>query len=160
MIHGHIHNDTTMDYWPMLVARDRVLNAGADVNNFEPVTFEELLINNQQFKATNNAQSAVLTQELCKMLQEVQKLTDAAYQQYSMMANRICKGAIPSEENVEQVLDGLLDFCNEERFVVLYKNICRTVLIQYPQLVQDHIRLFLEQYGAEGAADHAYRDGV
>ena len=26
MIHGHIHNDTKMDYWPLLVSRERVLN--------------------------------------------------------------------------------------------------------------------------------------
>lgn len=50
MIHGHIHNDTTMDFWPLITARERVLNAGADINNFEPVTFDELLANNQRFK--------------------------------------------------------------------------------------------------------------
>ena len=50
MVHGHIHNDTTMDFWPLIAARERVLNAGADINNFEPVTFDELLANNQRFK--------------------------------------------------------------------------------------------------------------
>ena len=50
MIHGHIHNDTSSDYWPLIKVRDRVLNAGADINNFEPVTFEELLENNIKFK--------------------------------------------------------------------------------------------------------------
>ena len=51
MIHGHVHNDTSMDYWPLLLARERVLNAGADINRFEPVRFEELLANNLEFKA-------------------------------------------------------------------------------------------------------------
>lgn len=50
MIHGHIHNDTSTDYWPLLVARDRVLNAGVDINGYMPVTFEELLENNKRFK--------------------------------------------------------------------------------------------------------------
>ena len=45
MIHGHIHENTDMDYWPLLVARERVLNAGCDINNFEPVSFQELVEN-------------------------------------------------------------------------------------------------------------------
>ena len=51
MIHGHIHGNTDMDYWPLLVARERVLNAGCDINNFEPVTFDELVENNARHKA-------------------------------------------------------------------------------------------------------------
>lgn len=50
MVHGHIHNDTTSDFFPLLVARERVLNAGVDVNGYRPVTFEELQKNNQAFK--------------------------------------------------------------------------------------------------------------
>lgn len=50
MIHGHIHNDTTSDYFPLIAIRERVLNAGADINGFRPVTFDELLENNNRFK--------------------------------------------------------------------------------------------------------------
>ena len=51
MIHGHIHNDTLFDYWPVLLKRKRILNAGVDINHFEPVTFNELLINNDNYRA-------------------------------------------------------------------------------------------------------------
>ena len=50
MIYGHIHNNTGDDYWPLIMRRPRMLNAGVDVNNFEPVTFEELLANNKDFQ--------------------------------------------------------------------------------------------------------------
>ena len=40
-----------MDYWPLLAARERLLNAGCDINNFEPVSFEELVENNAKFRA-------------------------------------------------------------------------------------------------------------
>ena len=50
MIHGHIHNDTLFDYWHVLVKRERILNAGVDINHFMPVTFNELLKNNQRYK--------------------------------------------------------------------------------------------------------------
>ena len=49
MIYGHIHNNTGDDYWPLIMRRPRMLNAGVDVNNFEPVAFDELLANNQAF---------------------------------------------------------------------------------------------------------------
>lgn len=50
MIHGHIHNRTDQDFWPLLRERERVLNAGADVNGYGPVPFEELAENNRRFK--------------------------------------------------------------------------------------------------------------
>ncbi len=50
MIHGHIHNDTTSDFFPLIAARERLLNAGADINGYCPVTFEELQENNRLFK--------------------------------------------------------------------------------------------------------------
>ena len=50
MIYGHIHNNTGDDYWPLIMRRGRMLNAGVDVNNFAPVTFDELLANNASFR--------------------------------------------------------------------------------------------------------------
>lgn len=50
MIHGHIHADTSMDYWPLLAVRDKALNAGVDINGYKPVTFDELIENNKAFK--------------------------------------------------------------------------------------------------------------
>lgn len=52
MVHGHIHNDTRADFWPLLCGRERALNAGVDINGFQPVTLEELLANNIAFKKT------------------------------------------------------------------------------------------------------------
>lgn len=54
MIHGHIHNNTNADYWPLLVRRERVLNAGCEINGYEPVTFDELVENNRRFKAEHS----------------------------------------------------------------------------------------------------------
>lgn len=49
LIHGHIHNskDGTYEY-----IRDNLpcaLNAGVDINDYEPVTFEELMQNNNRW---------------------------------------------------------------------------------------------------------------
>ena len=53
MIHGHIHGNTNADYWPYLKEHERILNASVEVNNYEPVTFAELVENNRRFKASH-----------------------------------------------------------------------------------------------------------
>jgi calcineurin-like phosphoesterase family protein len=50
MIHGHIHNGTKGAYFPLVIAKEKLLNAGVDVNNFSPVNLEELKENNLRFK--------------------------------------------------------------------------------------------------------------
>ena len=50
MVHGHIHNDTTAEYWPLIQKNPLMLNAGVDINGFEPVTFEEMVVNNERHK--------------------------------------------------------------------------------------------------------------
>ena len=44
------------DYWPLIQRRERVLNAGVDVNDYRPVTFEEMVENNRKFKAAHAGQ--------------------------------------------------------------------------------------------------------
>ena len=53
LVHGHIHASTDDEYWSLLKASDRTLNAGVDINGYRPVTFEELLANNKRFKETH-----------------------------------------------------------------------------------------------------------
>ena len=53
MVYGHIHNNVNMDYWPLLAVREQMLNAGTDINGFEPVTLEEMIRNNRKFKQEN-----------------------------------------------------------------------------------------------------------
>ena len=53
MVYGHIHNNVRDDYWPLIARRSRMLNAGVDVNNFEPVSFDELVENNRAFIASH-----------------------------------------------------------------------------------------------------------
>ena len=60
MIYGHIHNNTDADYWPLLAMRDQMLNAGVDINGFEPVTLEEMINNNRHFKEQNKGGTATL----------------------------------------------------------------------------------------------------
>ena len=48
-IYGHIHNNKDETY-EFMSKREKALNAGCMINHYEPVTLEELIINNNYFK--------------------------------------------------------------------------------------------------------------
>lgn len=50
LVYGHIHNNKSDGFWPLLSGMDRALNAGVDVNWFFPVTFDEMVVNNAKWK--------------------------------------------------------------------------------------------------------------
>jgi len=49
-VFGHIHNNTDQPFFPLIADSPAMLNAGADVNHFAPVTLRELEENNRVFK--------------------------------------------------------------------------------------------------------------
>lgn len=49
LIYGHIHNNILPEY-KILFMRGNALNAGADINGFTPVTFRELVRNNEEYR--------------------------------------------------------------------------------------------------------------
>ena len=53
LIHGHIHDNTDSEYWPLLCGMPNALNAGVEINGYAPVTFDELVANNVAFKEAN-----------------------------------------------------------------------------------------------------------
>jgi len=59
MIYGHIHANTHAEYWPPIERSGLMLNAGVDVNNFVPVTFDEMVENNNEHKAKIAAQRMI-----------------------------------------------------------------------------------------------------
>ena len=43
-------------------------------------------------------------------------------------------------------MDGLMDFGDDQRFLALYKALCRHVYDKHPTLVREHIALFRTQF--------------
>ncbi len=49
LIYGHIHNRVSEEYHDLFTFSN-ALNAGVDINNYQPVSFDELIENNNIFK--------------------------------------------------------------------------------------------------------------
>ncbi len=56
LIYGHIHNNKD-DVYEFMKTRDHALNASAAINNYIPVSFDELLKNNRAFQAMDEKQN-------------------------------------------------------------------------------------------------------
>lgn len=50
-IHGHLHANVGQPFWGLIRGDERMLNAGVDVNGYQPVSLEELIENNRAFKS-------------------------------------------------------------------------------------------------------------
>lgn len=72
-----------------------------------------------------------MTQEQINELKEIYRnlleLRDEAYQLYSEVIDAIAHGGRPTKEQLDEIIDGLLEYCDEERFFILYKRLCRLI---------------------------------
>lgn len=65
LIHGHIHNRMDDRFAPLFAAGN-ALNAGVDINGYAPVTFKELMANNERFKLSTMSSRVEKATYLCR----------------------------------------------------------------------------------------------
>lgn len=80
---------------------------------------------------------------------ELNALVDAAYVQYFSCVDAILRDELTDIVQIEKIMDGLCDFGDDERFLELYKKLCRHIYRSYPQLVGGHIYWVWRQVRAE-----------
>ena len=56
------------------------------------------------------------------------------------------KGEQVSEQTIERLFDRLLEHCYNDEVVKLFNELCQVAVTQHPQLVQDYIRYYKEQW--------------
>ncbi len=171
MIHGHIHNDTSMDFWPLLVARERALNAGVDLNGFKPVTLEELIENNRVFKdkntkALDNRLGLTSAAELAREEERISK-KKALELFESGMLDRLEAGTVSSLKTIHKYLfDEIYDFAGKLRTVNVAKGhfqfaplmYLETTLENIDQMPQSTFDEIVEKYVEMNIA-HPFREG-
>ena len=92
-----------------------------------------------------------------EIIQEISRLTDTAYQQYSRLVEQVLSGRITEEREIERIMDGLVDFGDDPRLLELYKTLCRHIYYKHPALVKGHIALFRLQFEeTEDEEHHGY----
>ena len=80
------------------------------------------------------------------IVDNVQKIRDRVYRLYRDDVDSMIQSSQPSEQQIEHLLDQLLDFCGDVRFLELFKKLCRYAYRHYLHLVTDYITLYRSQY--------------
>ena len=76
-----------------------------------------------------------LIDEVEVIVKKINELLDLAYVQYSILVDAILAGSITEEKQIEHILDGIMDFGDDLRFLELSKKLCRHIYYRYPHLV-------------------------
>ena len=80
--------------------------------------------------------------ELKELFAKYEELKVGILNRYTQLVTAVLNGEITDENEMEEIMDGLLDYGDDERFLSLYKKICRHVYYKYPKLVGEHVNLY------------------
>ena len=87
-----------------------------------------------------------LLEQVRDTVSALRQLTDTAYEQYSALVNAVIAGEIQGQREIERIMDGLIDFGDDIRFLEIYKRLCRHVYYKYPGMVGEHVALWRLQF--------------
>lgn len=87
-----------------------------------------------------------LLQSVKEVALQINDLRNRAHQQYSVLVKQVLSDRISDKQSIEKIMDGLLDFCDEDRFIDIYRQLCRHIYHRHPTLVGEHVALFRAQF--------------
>ena len=83
-----------------------------------------------------------------EMALQIKKLNEIAYNQYIPIVSDLCSRVAPLDE-VEHTLDRMLDFCGDEAFLGLFKDVCRHYFDIYPEMIAYQVNSYREIFDTE-----------
>lgn len=85
--------------------------------------------------------------EIIKLIDACYQSATSVYEDYKKYTNQIICGEVNDIKTIERWMDTLIDWNFDHRFISLYKRLCRYLFPKYPQLVGEHVLMFLKLYG-------------
>ena len=79
-----------------------------------------------------------------KAIEEFQTSVDIAYAQFASFVDDVISGRLTNIYTIEQRMDYMVGFGFDERIEGLYKKLCRFLYPKYPQMVVNHVNVYLE----------------
>jgi vesicle coat complex subunit len=125
-----------------------LLNAGVDINEYQPVRFDELVKNNESFKSEHTEKEAVdeMAKGIGALAEQMQGMAVQALYRFTPIAEDIISGRITGENDIGYQLDFMLDFCWDDTVLTLYKRILRSLYNKYPALVASYVQSYRDMW--------------
>ena len=71
-----------------------------------------------------------MDKEIMKMAEQLKTLSNVAVLQYTNIVNDILDEKITDELEIAFILDGMLDFCQFDEMLLLFKRVCRGLYLK------------------------------
>lgn len=81
-------------------------------------------------------------EEIKRIIENIQLLRDAAYNQFLILTEDIVSDRITDIQKIEWIMDRVGDFLDEDRFIELYRKICKHIYFNYPEIVGEYVDLY------------------
>jgi hypothetical protein len=89
---------------------------------------------------------ADLIKDIGQIAESISGLADIALPEYQLFTNDVISGRIKDINQIERKLDFMLDFCFDNRILLLYKKILRHIFYKHPDTVKFYVDAYLERY--------------
>lgn len=80
-----------------------------------------------------------------ELADKISKMTEEAYPTYESLVDNICQRNATQDE-VEHMLDKLLDLAYGDKYLMLYKKVCRRYAHKYPESIKFYIDSYREMW--------------
>lgn len=79
-----------------------------------------------------------------KLAENIQKNTQDAFLIYEPQVDRIYRNKVKDEKEIERVIDALLDYCYDDKMLLLFKRLCRYYYEINPTVTYEYIMIYRE----------------
>lgn len=90
-----------------------------------------------------------VSSHIMEMAEKMIELSEMAVFQYRPIVECILCEEITDVMEIERIMDGMLDFCQFDNMLSLFKELCRGLYSKYPVLVHDYILYYREMWDTE-----------
>lgn len=88
-------------------------------------------------------------QTVAKLAKETQNIANQAVDVYSPLVEHIIKSKSNDTNEIEHTLDYMLDYCFDDKILMLYKKLCRYYILINPETTVFYINSYREIWDSE-----------
>ena len=97
-------------------------------------------------------------QKIASAVEGIEALRRTAFRQYSLLVEAVINNQITDQQEIQQIIDGLSDFGDQEEFLELSKKLYRHIYYTYPEMVGKYAALFRAMFMNNAASGEENAD--
>ena len=97
-------------------------------------------------------------QKIASAVEGIEALRRTAFRQYSLLVEAVINNQITDQQEIQQIIDGLSDFGDQEEFLELSKKLYRHIYYVYPEMVGKYAALFRAMFMNNAASGEENSD--